>query len=69
MRRFFATVLLLLTLSFAFAGPTGAAIDNPKAPVCHDKSGKWAPQDKSCDPYACGCLFHEILDALGDIFG
>ncbi|MBA3354077.1 MAG: hypothetical protein H0U23_16930 [Blastocatellia bacterium] len=72
MKKFLATALLLLSVSFAFGGPAAdsdSAVNNPNAPVCHDKSGKWAPQDKSCDPYACGCLFHELLEAFGDIFG
>ena len=72
MKKAVATIMLLMCVSVPFAGKTGdtsGAIDNPKAAVCHDKNGKWSPEDKSCDPNACGCLFHQIEEFLVGIFG
>ncbi len=71
MKKLFATLMLLMCVSVAFAGKAGdsaGAVNNPNAPVCHDKSGKWDPQDKNCDPYGCGCLFHEIEEFFVDLF-
>ena len=71
MKKLFATIMLLMCVSVAFAGNTGdtsGAINNPKAPVCHDKNGSWNPEDKNCDPCACGCLFHEIEHFILDLF-
>ena len=71
MKKIFATLLLLMCVSVAFAGTTGDAdnvINNPKQVVCHDADGKWNPSDKSCDPGACGCLFHEIEEFIKSIF-
>ncbi|MBK7708151.1 MAG: hypothetical protein IPN69_17160 [Acidobacteria bacterium] len=73
MKKLFATLMLLTAVSFAFAGKAGdsdGAIENPKSQyaLCHDQNGKWDPQSKSCDPYACGCLFHQIEEFIMDIF-
>lgn len=72
MKKLFATLLLLMCVSVAFAGKAGdsaGAINNPKnEAVCHDKNGNWDPQDKSCDPYACGCLFHQIEEFIVGMF-
>ena len=68
MKKLFAASLLLMCLFAGFAGNTAGAVENPNAPVCHDKSGKWDPQDKSCDPYDCGCLFHQIEEFFVDLF-
>lgn len=71
MKKLIATLMLLMCFSVTFAGKTGNldnAINNPKNP-CHDVDGKWNPQNKDCDPYSCGCLFHQIEDFIKDIFG
>ena len=61
--------MLLICVSVAFAGNTGDVIQNPKtATQCHDANGKWNPQDKSCDPNSCGCLFHQIEDFIKEFF-
>jgi hypothetical protein len=73
MKKLIATMMLLMMVSVAFAGKTAepdGAIGNPKTyELCHDSLGKWNPQSKSCDPNACGCLFHEIEDFFKGIFG
>lgn len=71
MKKLLATLMLLMFVSVAFAGKTGSSEDiiyNPNAPVCHDKAGKWDPQDKNCDPASCGCLFHQIEEFIVDLF-
>jgi hypothetical protein len=71
MKKLFATFLLLMCVSVAFAGKTGdsdGAVYNPKAPICHDKNGNWDPQDKRCDEESCGCLFHQIEEFFVDLF-
>lgn len=72
MKKLFATLLLLMCVSVVFAGKAGdsdGAVNNPDAPVCHDKSGKWNPDlDKRCDEPTCGCLFHEIGEFVIGIF-
>lgn len=70
MKKLLATFLLLMCVSVAFAGKTGGSadvIDNPGS-QCHDKSGKWNPQNKNCDPTACGCLFHQIEEFVLGLF-
>lgn len=69
MKKLFAMLLLLVCVSVAFAGSTGSAIANPKThALCYDEDGKWNPQDKNCDPHACGCLFHEIGEFIKGLF-
>jgi len=71
MKKLFATFLLLMLVSVPFAGTAGAngAIHNPKNDaVCYDKDGRWDPQNKSCDPESCGCLFHRIEEFIVDLF-
>lgn len=71
MKKLLATLMLLVCVSVAFAGKTGDsanAIPNQNAPVCHDKEGKWNPESKSCDPNACGCLFHQIEEFVIGLF-
>jgi len=71
MKKLLATFMLLMFVSVAFAGKAGDSADvinNPNAPVCHDKSGKWNPQDKNCDPESCGCLFHQIEEFIVGLF-
>lgn len=74
MKKLFATILLLMCVSFAFAGKVGdgdtdGAIYNTKRyELCHDANGKWSPQDKSCDPDSCGCLFHMIEEFIAGWF-
>lgn len=71
MKKLFATLMLLICVTTAFAGKAGdSAINNPKQQqvLCHDAAGKWNPQDKNCDPNACGCLFHQIEDFILGIF-
>jgi hypothetical protein len=73
MKKIIASMMLLLMVSVAFAGKTAdpdGAINNPKRyALCHDEAGKWDPQSKSCDPDACGCLFHQIEEFFMDVFG
>ena len=68
MKKLFATSMLLMCLFVGFANNTAGAIESPNAPVCHDKSGKWNPQSKNCDPDSCGCLFHQIEEFFVDLF-
>ena len=68
MKKLFATSLLLMCFFVGFANNTAGAVENPSAPVCHDKSGKWNPENKNCDPYSCGCLFHQIEEFFVDLF-
>lgn len=69
MKKTFATLMLLLCLFVGFAGDSTGAVNNPKNDiVCHDSAGKWDPQDKRCDPYSCGCLFHQIEEFFVDLF-
>ena len=72
MKKLFATLMLLMCVSLAFAGKSGdvnGAIDGGgKQSVCHDKNGNWSPQDKNCDLSSCGCLFHEIEHFILDLF-
>jgi len=70
MKKLFATLMLLMCVSAVFAGKTGdSAINNPKQQqLCHNDAGKWTPQDKNCDPNACGCLFHQIEDFILGMF-
>ena len=69
MKKLLATLLLLMCVSLAFAGKAGdSAVENPNAPVCHDKNGKWDPQSKSCEPGNCGCLFHQIEEFFAELF-
>ena len=71
MKKLFATFLLLMCFSMAFAGKAGTSdnvVFNPKS-QCHDSEGKWDPQNKNCDPNSCGCLFHQIEDFLKGMFG
>jgi hypothetical protein len=63
MKKLLATLMLLLFVSVVFAGKVGdsdSTINNPKSQYnqCHDANGKWEPQNKNCDPNACGCLLH-----------
>ncbi len=70
MKKLFATFLLLVCVSAVFAGKTGGSesvIANPKAPVCHDKDGRFI-DSKECDPTSCGCLFHQIEEFLIGLF-
>lgn len=71
MKKLLATLMLLLFVSTVFAGKVGdSAIENPNKQygLCHNEAGKWNPQSKSCDPNACGCLFHQIEDFILGIF-
>jgi hypothetical protein len=71
MKKFLATLMLLMCVSMALAGTVGGSdgvIDNPNSPVCHDKNGRWSPQSKDCDPASCGCLFHEIEEFIKGLF-
>lgn len=70
MKKFIATLMLLMCVSVAFAGKvgdSGNAVENPKN-LCHDDDGKWNPRDKSCEPGNCGCLFHQIEEFLKGLF-
>lgn len=70
MRKLFATFMLLMFVSVAFVGTASSAdevVYNPNPPVCHDKDGKWDPQDKSCEQ-TCGCFFHQIEEFIVDLF-
>lgn len=70
MKKFFATLMLLMCVSAVFAGKVGdSAINNPKQhSLCYNEAGKWDPQSKNCDPHACGCLFHQIESFISDLF-
>lgn len=71
MKKLVATLMLLVCVSFAFAGKAGEsenAVEGPNAPVCHDKKGNWNPQSKNCDPNSCGCLFHQIEEFIVGLF-
>ncbi len=73
MKKLLATLVMLAAVSVVFAGKAEApqgAIDNPKSQYaqCHDSDGKWAPQNKNCDPNACGCLFHQLEEWFISIF-
>lgn len=71
MKKLFATLMLLMCVTAAFAGKAGdSAINNPgkQQAACHNELGKWDPQNKNCDPNACGCLFHQIEDFILGIF-
>ncbi|MBS1797651.1 MAG: hypothetical protein JSS81_27765 [Acidobacteria bacterium] len=72
MKKLFATFLLLMCVTVAFAGKvddSAGLINNQKQySLCHDETGKWNPQDKNCDPNSCGCLFHQIEHFIIDLF-
>lgn len=60
MKKFAATMLLLLLMTVPFAGSVGAVIHNPDR---HAVS-----KDKDYDPNACTCLFHAIEHFVKDLF-
>ena len=74
MKRIVATVMLVMVITLGFTGSIGAknsVVTNPKAhAACVDSEGKWI-ESKECGPQdnpACGCLFHQIVDYIGDFF-
>jgi predicted HD phosphohydrolase len=64
-------MVLALSMTTVYAGPSvsDSSFVNTTS-TCHDKSGVWDSKRKGCEepPTGC-CLFHDIVDAIGDIFG
>jgi hypothetical protein len=63
MKKMIAKFLLVMIVSISLVGIVIAAdnaVHNPKFDaMCIDSNGKMI-ESKDCDPYSCGCLFHEI---------
>lgn len=74
MKKLFATILLLMCFSFAFAGKSGSSNDVVASKSrCVDSNGKVNPKitkNTNCNrpPTSCGCLFHEIEEFIKNIF-
>ena len=74
MKKTISTVVLFMIITLGFTGNIGAkssAVSDPKAhAACIDSNGKWI-ENKECGSQNapnCGCLFHQIVDYIGDFF-
>jgi len=67
MKKLATKVTLFFCLAFGLAGIVNAGIYNPQTNRCHDSQGKFVA-GPNCDPFACGCLFHEIEDFIIKLF-
>lgn len=69
MKKKLASLMLLLFVTVGTVGVAHSAINGGKSSsVCHDRTGKWNPQSKDCNPDSCGCIFHQIEEFLKGIF-
>lgn len=67
MKKILVTMMLLISVSVVFAGFDNAIHSKKYNEMCIDAEGK--PVDaKQCDPTRCGCLYHVIVDFVGDMF-
>ena len=70
MKRTARILALVMLLSVGAASVVHAGVFDPKRySICYNDKGQFDPQDKSCDPDSCGCIFHEIGEFILDIFG
>jgi|GEM_PF-2220718 len=74
MKKAVSTVMLIMVITLGFTGSIGAKSSvtaNPKLhAACIDSEGKWI-ENKECGSQNvpnCGCLFHQIVDYIGDFF-